>query len=71
MALIEDIRAEQLRVSNHGEPSTFPPKYALTQIWTSVQWRRWKVLAVVAAILCRLNTFSKATFRDLTCPAPI
>lgn len=66
--LTEDIRAEHLRISNRGERSTSPPKYALTQIWTSVQRSRWKVLAVFAAI-CRLDTFSTATFRDLTYPA--
>lgn len=56
--LTEDIRAEHLRASEYGEDPAFFPKHALTQIWTSVQRRPWKVLAVVAAI-CRFDGISK------------
>lgn len=64
--LTEDTRAEHLRVSSHGAPPASSSKHALTQIWTSVQQRRWKVLAVIAAI-CRFDTFHPAMmdFHDL------
>lgn len=60
--LTEDIRAEHLRVSHHGEPSASSSKLALTQTWTSVRQKRWKVLAVIAAI-CRFDTFPPSDAR--------
>lgn len=55
--LTEDVRVEHLWVSGHGEPSASAPKHRLTRIWASVQRRRWKVLAVIAAV-CRFDTIS-------------
>ena len=54
--LTEDARVEHTRLSNSQEPSASFPKHALTRIWASVQRRRWKVLAVLAA-LCRFDPF--------------
>lgn len=61
--LSEDIRAEHLRVSENGEPSASSPNHALTQMWTSVQRRRWKVLAVVA-VICRFDVISTMVARS-------
>lgn len=60
--LTEEVRAEHLQVSDHGGPSASSPKSALTQMWTSIERRHWKVLAVIVAI-CRFDAISTMVAR--------